>query len=122
MANGRICPHSRERDGSLSSRDAKYTKPVEELWIHLREGVHFLRVSAAAFDQGFEAEAKRLATTIRVLVHDTKNQKSLLHQLNLKHKLRMHNTARPFDPTNPLMHQGLVILKVEAGRRPEWTS
>ena len=67
-----------------------------------------------SFDGGFEAEAKRLATTIRVVVHDTRASKSLLNQLNVKHQIRMLNTAHPFDRSNPLTHQGLVVLKVES--------
>jgi hypothetical protein len=39
---------------------------------YLREQVEFLRASAASYDAGFEGEARRLALTVRVLVHDTR--------------------------------------------------
>jgi len=42
-----------------------------ELLDYLREQITFLRNSIDSYDKGFEGEAKRLATTIRVLVHDT---------------------------------------------------
>lgn len=40
--------------------------------------------SANDFDQGEEIEAKRMATTLRILLHDTKNCKSLLGLLDMK--------------------------------------
>ncbi len=63
---------------------AKQPQSTAELEQHLREQVGFLIASAAAFDRGFHAEAKRLATTIRVLVHDTRASHSLLTQLSRK--------------------------------------
>jgi len=69
----------------------------EDLVEHLRDQVVFLRVSGAAFDEGVEAEAKRLAVTIRVLVHDTGSSHSLLKQLGVKDQLRFVNT-QPGDP------------------------
>lgn len=91
----------------------KYTQTDQELRDHLYEQLRFLRVSAASYDSGFEGEAKRLATTVRVLVHDTKKSKSLLHQLNLKHIIRMHDTALPFDSRNLAPHQGLVVIRID---------
>lgn len=92
----------------------KYRQSEQELRRHLCEQLRFLLASATSFDEGFEGEAKRLATTIRVLVHDTKHSKSLLHLLKIKGAIKMHNTAHPFDAGNLMPHQGLVVMKVEA--------
>jgi hypothetical protein len=54
---------------------------------HLGEQVDFLNASCDAFDAGKLGEAKRLATTVRVLVHDTSQSKSLLHQLAIKERI-----------------------------------
>ncbi|WP_230671676.1 hypothetical protein [Rathayibacter sp. Leaf248] len=54
------------------------------LWTLLDEQREYLRGSAAAFDGGYEAEAKRLVVAVRTLVHDTRQSKSLLGQLDLK--------------------------------------
>ncbi|MEK6742420.1 MAG: SEC-C metal-binding domain-containing protein [Nitrospirota bacterium] len=43
-----------------------------------------MKTSAKLYDDGVVAEAKRLAVSIRVLVHDTNNSKSLLGQLGMK--------------------------------------
>ncbi len=56
----------------------------EDLERHLKEQITFLERSARIYDEGNPDEAKRLATTIRVLVHDTKHSRSLLRQLSLK--------------------------------------
>lgn len=68
---------------------------------HLREQLGFLRASARAFDEGEEAEAKRLATTIRVLVHNTDRSASLLKQLGEQHHLQFLDTWEPPEPARP---------------------
>jgi hypothetical protein len=64
--------------------------------------MRFLRASAAAFDAGDESEAKRLAQTLRNLLHDAKS-KSLLTLLGVKHKLQYIDSADkpPADPPGP---------------------
>jgi hypothetical protein len=59
-----------------------YTQTDDELREHLRDSVEFLAASSAAYDAGAEGEAKRIATTIRVLVHDTNSSKSLLEAVS----------------------------------------
>jgi hypothetical protein len=55
---------------------------------HLREQLAFSDASAAAYDAGFEGEAKRLAVVLRILLHDTKHSHSLLESLGLKNALQ----------------------------------
>lgn len=71
---------------------------------HLEEQISFLRASAAAFDAGIEAEAKRLALQIRILVYDAPGKRktrsiSLLTQLGAKETLPWLDTAIAPDPT-----------------------
>lgn len=56
----------------------------QQVYAQFDEQIGFLVKSCQHFDQGDIAEAKRLATSIRILVHDTKNSKSLLGQLGFK--------------------------------------
>ena len=58
----------------------------EDLQEQLRIQIGYLRKSAMAYDEGDVHEAPRLATTLRVLLHDTKRSHSLLDQLCLKDK------------------------------------
>ncbi len=78
----------------------------------LAEQMAFLRASAVAFDAGYRGEAKRMATAVRVLLHDTKNSVSLLKQLNLK-GIAFFDTAHDVSPTNLLTHMGLVGMRMD---------
>jgi hypothetical protein len=94
----------------------------DRLMASLAEQVDFLRASADRFDAGYEHEAKRLALTIRVLVHDTDGSKSLLEQLNLKSALAFVDThTRPEQPSGPQVARqlgwppGMVVLSTAVG-------
>jgi hypothetical protein len=71
-------------------------KSIEELYENLKEQIMFLVMSSNLYDQQVTAEAKRLATGIRTLVHDTNNNStSLLTHLNIKKRIYFYNTAIP---------------------------
>jgi hypothetical protein len=52
----------------VAEPEPRYKKTRDDLIAHLRSQMRFLARSAEAFDSGFEEEAQRLATIIRVLV------------------------------------------------------
>jgi hypothetical protein len=56
------------------------TRPKEKVREKLREQMNFLRTSLSAFYEGQFAESLRIATTIRVLVHESGMSKPLLKQ------------------------------------------
>jgi hypothetical protein len=93
---------------------AKVQVTPDELQDRLREQVAFLESSARAFDEGAESEAKRLAVSIRILVHDTSLSKSLLQQLGLKERLRFFEIADPDPPGSWAPYHGLVGVRVSA--------
>lgn len=95
----------------MSGRRKRTHQELEQL---LREQLQFLRSSADAFDGGFEGEAKRLALTIRVLLHDTKRSKSLLGQLAQVPDAFV-DTALPDEPGNIGAYHGLVGVQIGAG-------
>ena len=70
-----------------------YRQTEEELIKHLREQLAFLKNSCDAYDNGNKEEAKRIASTIRTLVHDTGRSKSLLSQLGMKGKLKFYDSS-----------------------------
>ena len=86
----------------------------EELKAHLEEQVYFLRASADSYDAGFEGEAKRIAVAIRVLLHDTRQSKSLLGQLGLKAR-EFLDTSLPLSPGNLTPHSGLIVTAMDEG-------
>jgi hypothetical protein len=75
---------------------------------HLTDQIHFLESSAESYDAGFDGEAKRLANSIRLLLHDTKKSKSLLGQLGLKN-MEFYDTAFEYAPNDPLYDAGLIV-------------
>lgn len=82
-----------------------HVKSPDELKVELQEQIAALRASAAAYDGGAFWEAKRLASTAYILLHDgSANSKSLLGQLGLKATITLLSTARPqsADPVLPL--------------------
>ena len=91
---------------------SKIPQSPDELMRHLHENIGFLLASCKEFDKGSFAEAKRLATTLRVLLHDTSQSKSLLGLLGIKNQLNYLNTATPYDSSNLLSHHGLVGLMI----------
>jgi hypothetical protein len=70
--------------------------------------------SAKAYDRGYEDEAYHLATSIRVLMHDTGASHSLLGQLGVKDTLAFMDTAAPINPANLATTPGLVVVKMES--------
>ena len=87
----------------------------EDLLIHLREQISFLCQSCKSYDQGNLFEGKRLAHSLRVLLHDKGMSKSLLGQLGLK-SVRCFDTADKYDPDNLVGYAGLLTFKF---RNPE---
>ena len=77
----------------------------------LKEQIGFLIRSCNAFDQGCLEESARIATCIRVLVHDTKMSHSLLRQLNKK-IIKFHDTAHELNPENKLSDMCLLKMRV----------
>lgn len=104
MASGYI----RVNSSAIVGPRPQVPRSQAELAEHLSEQVTFLKASAASFDAGFLGEAKRLAHTIRVLVHDTKRSRSLLGLLGLKSLFL--DTALPPAPGNIMPQAGLVMM------------
>lgn len=92
-------------------QDKKYEQTHDELMKHLKEQIGFLISSSKSFDDGDEAEAKRLTTSLRTLLHDTGNSKSLLGQLKKKDKMLFYDTASKFEP-NALTSFCLCVIGI----------
>lgn len=82
-----------------------------ELEAHLEEQLRFLRSSCAAYDAGDISEAKRVAATIRLLLHDGGSSDSLLGQLGLKGLAFVDGGDTP-SPRNLLATAGLTGLRI----------
>jgi hypothetical protein len=95
------------------------TRTPDELNSLLEEQLDFLKLSCASFDNGFEGEIKRLAVSVRVLVHDTNSSTSLLTLANRK-SIDFVDSADPYDDENLLSHSSLVqIHMMPQGAKPK---
>jgi len=97
---------------SRAKRDRPPRRSREDLLGLLAENPEFLRSSSAAFDSGYEAEAKRLAVVLRVLLHQTAQSHSILDQLGIKDRLDFLDSASPINPGNLLPTPGLVLMQM----------
>lgn len=79
----------------------------------LAEQRRFLAVSCTAFDAGDHAEAKRIATTLRVLLHDLGSSRALLVRLDTRDQLGWLDTAGSILPFVAGAQTPLVFLKVD---------
>lgn len=84
---------------------------IHDLQEHLKEQLEFIESSAASFDRGFESEVKRLAVSVRVLVHDTTKSTSLLTLLGRKN-IDFIDTSFPYDENNKMTHSSLVQMSL----------
>lgn len=82
---------------------------------HLREHISFMQASAKLYDLGTEAEAKRMAVSLRVLLYDSAASHSILGQMQLKKKLQFVSTAQSYSPTNLLSQQCLLSITIDNG-------
>lgn len=90
----------------------------QELNEHLADHVRFLELSADSYDSGFTGEAKRMATSLRVLLHDTKKSQSLLNQLGRK-SILFYDGSHPINPRNKVSHSGIVgVMLGPSGAKP----
>lgn len=81
---------------------------TQNLINHLDRQLRFLEHSCWLYDLGFRDEGIRIATVIRVLIHDTKKSTSLLRQLN-SDRIDILDTSRVLpDPLFEAFH-GLAI-------------
>lgn len=91
--------------------ESRIRQTQEELERHLSEHLYFLESSAAAYDKGHSGEVKRLATSLRVLLHDTKRSHSLLKQLG-RLAIPFLDTAVPIEAKNTTAQATLVLMLV----------
>lgn len=90
---------------------SKYKLSQNELWEHFYDQVRFIKSSVKLFDSGDEKEARRLATSLRIIFHNTNNSKSLINQLNIHLKYKWLSSGNSFTPSN--LFSSLSLLKIE---------
>lgn len=100
----------------------RYKKTQSDLIRELSEQVAALRASSKGYEEGHLWEAKRLATTSYILVHDSiqGRSKSLLTQLGLRASLRIKSSISDpseFDTKRMSwdIRRGLIVIRSSSG-------
>lgn len=78
----------------------------------MARNIGFIQRSVDSYIDGFEDEAYRVVTALRLLLHDTKKSKSLLGQLKLQDTPFL-STAKPVDMKNRFPQFPLCILRIK---------
>lgn len=81
----------------------------------LRRQLRFLEISCQQYDKGEFDEALRMATTLRVLFHDTKSSVSLLSHLNAKH-IHLASSHTPRDEDVVMYTSSLSMIRANLER------
>jgi len=86
---------------------------------YLEQQLGFLRRSCDSYDDGYTDEAIRIATTIRVLIHDTKSSTSLLKHLGALN-IKLSSTVMGNHLPNAVMLMGMGRLRIVGGGSTTW--
>ncbi len=93
--------------------DMAYEQTKEELHEQYEEQLDFLRTSIELFDQGKQHEAKRIALSLRILLHDRgRSSVSLMTQLGYKNKIKYLDTVHRYDSKNLVSYCGLTSINM----------
>lgn len=91
---------------------AKYKLNSQELLEHWDDQLSFIQSSIQQFDKGIENEARRIATSLRVMFHETSRSHSLIKQTGLKHNFLLWSSGGLYTPSNLLSSWVLLELEV----------
>lgn len=88
----------------------KYKLDIKELQEHWGDQIGFIQKSTAEFDKGDEKEARRIATSLRILFHDTNYSKSIFSKLNPQ--MHFLSIAHLYTPSNLLSSWELLSMSL----------
>ena len=91
----------------------KYNLNQQELLEHWNDQLSFIQSSAHQFDIGKENEARRIATSLRIMFHETSNSHSLIKQTSLNNNLQLWSSGGLYTPSNLLSSWTLLQMQVE---------
>ena len=92
---------------------AKYKLNPQELLEHWDDQLSFIQSSVKEFDKGKENEARRIATSLRIMFHETASSHSLIKQTNLKYNFPLWSSGGLYTPSNLL--SSWVLLEMSMG-------
>lgn len=100
----------RRSNKKSSPKKTKVQVPITGLEEQLIDKLNFLKRSIEAYDEGHTSDYRRMASTMRLLMHDTGASTSLLRQLKME-DVTMKSMAQPLNPNNLLTEISLVFIR-----------
>lgn len=73
--------------------------------------VSFIKKSCEHYDAGDHDEAKRIATSLRIILHETASSHSLLKQLNYNYPLLLWSSGALYTPSNLISSWSLLSMQ-----------
>lgn len=93
------------------------TRPKGELDLEFAEQLKLLRHACQSYDGGLEAIGKHIALSVRVLVHEHGQSRSLMEQLGFAN-IKFLDSAGPLNPRNVISEHRLVSIRMtDSGAR-----
>ena len=89
----------------------KIKKNIDEFEEYWNDQLSYLNRSIGYFDEGNETEARRIASSLRILLHQTKFSQSLVRQLN--RCLLYLSSSYLYTPSNLLSTWTLLVLEMK---------
>lgn len=90
---------------------AKYQLSTQDLNEHWGDQLNFIQSSIREFDMGRENEARRIATSLRIMFHETSTSHSLIKQMNLKNSFQLFSSGGLYTPSNLLSSWTLLSME-----------
>jgi hypothetical protein len=79
---------------------------TQDFRAHLTRQLRLMALSCESYDAGYQDEAIRIAQSLRILLHDTKRQTSLVSHLNAR-GINLATTVEPLDTSRSVMLSGM---------------
>lgn len=89
----------------------KYKQNIDELTEQWNGQIGFIKRSCESYDAGIRSEAKRIATSMRILFLHTQNSNSLFNQLAYTNNFLFWSSANLYTPSNLLSSWSLLSLQ-----------
>ncbi len=87
----------------------KYKLNKHELREHWNDQIRFIQKSIKEFDLGDETEARRTATHLQILFHETNFSKLIFGQLKLQ--VSFYSSGDLYTPSNLHLLHGLFLIR-----------
>lgn len=90
----------------------KYQQTKDDLLVHWNDQIDFIKRSCESYDTGIHSEAKRIATSLRLLFHNTHFSMSLFNQLGYSNSFLFWSSGSLYTPSNLLPSWTLLSLQL----------